>query len=72
MPKILFGLKPQFAAYEACVPRSRVWSRQVLYDQIRQIEVPDTSPKFCVLSVLLATRFVNQYNTRYIIFCVAL
>lgn len=70
--KTLFGLKPQFAAYEACILRSRACLRQVLYDQIRQIEVPNTSPKFCVLSVLLATRFVNQYNTSYIIFCVVL
>tara|TARA_B100000508_G_scaffold56745_1_gene44208 strand:- start:585 stop:980 length:396 start_codon:yes stop_codon:yes gene_type:complete len=72
MRKIPFGLKPRFAAYEACISHSETCLRPVLYDQIHQIEVPNNSPKFCVLSVLPATRFVNQYNTSYIIFCVVL
>ena len=72
MHKTLFGLKSRFVASEACIPHLGTCSRPVLYDQIRQIEVPNNSPKFCVLSVLSATRFVNQYNTSYIIFCVVL
>ena len=72
MRKIPFGLKPRFVASEACISHLGTCSRPVLYDQIRQIEVPNNSPKFCVLSVLPATRFVNQYNTSYIIFCVVL